>query len=44
VKQFLAVLILVFGIYLALSGAVPNAGGVQPLEQAADEIVACLLR
>jgi hypothetical protein len=42
VKQFLAILIMVLGLYFVLSGAVPNTGGVQPLEQAADEIVALL--
>jgi hypothetical protein len=44
VKQLFAVLILVFGIYVALAGAVPNAGAALPLERAADEIVASVLR
>jgi hypothetical protein len=43
VKQLLAVLILVFGIYVALSGAAPNGGATLPLERAADEIVASVL-
>jgi hypothetical protein len=43
VKQLLAVLILVFGIYVALAGAVPNTGAALPLERAADEIVASVL-
>jgi hypothetical protein len=42
VKQLLAVLILVFGIYVALAGAVPSAGAL-PLERVADEIVASVL-
>ena len=43
-KQLLAVLILVLGIYVALARAVPNADAALPLERAADEIVASLLR
>ena len=44
VKQLLAVLILVFSLYVALAGAVPNTGAALPLERAADEIVASVLR
>ncbi|HXP86582.1 MAG TPA: hypothetical protein VN841_17770 [Bryobacteraceae bacterium] len=43
-KQLIAVLILVFCMYVALASAVPNASAAMPLERAADEIVACVLR
>lgn len=41
-KQLLAVLILTFTFYIALSAAAPGAGATLPLERAVDQLIACV--
>ena len=41
-KQFLAIVILALCLYVALAAAVPQTSTAQPLERAAEEIVASI--
>ncbi len=41
-KQLLAAIIFGLCMFVALSGAAPNAGGPAPLERVADQIVECV--